>query len=122
MRYPLYIKPVVAGEGLDLAEVYDLSSAWELDWYEFIGLCAAGEAEQLLKDGHTAIGWRIPVNPSGGLSSFMEAAPAQALAQVCEMVWQLRGEAGKRQVEGAKMGLSINFGLQKNCSCVIAKR
>ena len=126
MRYPLYIKPVVetvvAGEELDLAEVYDLSSAWELDWYEFIGLCAEGEAERLLNDGDTALGGRIPVNPSGGLSSFGEAAPAQALAQVCEMVWQLRGEAGKRQVEGAKVGLSINFGLQGNCSCVITKR
>ena len=106
MRYPLYIKPVVetvvAGEELDLAEVYDLSSAWEVDWYEFIGLCADGNAEELLNDGHTVIGGRIPVNPSGGLSSFGEAAPAQALAQVCEMVWQLRGKLENGRLKGPK--------------------
>lgn len=117
-----YEEAGIGPEDLDFAEVYDLSSAWELDWYEFIGLCGAGEAERLLNDGETAIGGKIPVNPSGGLSSFGEAAPAQALAQVCEMVWQLRGKAGKRQVEGAKVGLSINFGLQGNCSCVIVEK
>jgi acetyl-CoA acetyltransferase len=80
------------------------------------------KTERLLNDGETAIGGRIPTNTSGGLSSFGEAAPAQALAQICELVWQLRGAAGKRQVEGAKVGLSINFGLQGNASCVIVKR
>lgn len=109
-------------EDLNLAEVYDLSTAYELDWYEDIGLCKPGEAEKLLNDGETTMGGKIPVNTSGGLSSFGEAAPAQALAQVCELVWQLRGTAGKRQVEGAKVGLSINFGLQGNCSCVILKK
>ena len=76
-----------------MAEVYDLSSALELDWYEDIGLCKEGEAERLLRDGDTAVGGRIPVNPSGGLSCFGEAIPAQAIAQVCELVWQLRGQA-----------------------------
>src|SRR5438309_2167485 len=88
-------------DDLDLAEVYDLSSALELDWYENIGLCKPGEAERLLHDGDTAIGGRIPVNPSGGLSCFGEAVPAQALAQVCELTWQLRGQADGRQVENA---------------------
>ena len=74
-----------------LAEVYDLSSALELDWYEDIGLCGEGEAEKLLRDGATTLGGRVPVNPSGGLSCFGEAIPAQAIAQVCECVWQLRG-------------------------------
>src|SRR3712207_9380105 len=64
-------------EDLSLAEVYDLSSALELDWYENIGLCKAGEAERLLNDGDTTIGGRVPVNPSGGLSCFGEAVPAQ---------------------------------------------
>ena len=109
-------------EDLSLAEVYDLTTAYELDWYEDIGLCEPGEAEKLLNDGETAFGGRIPVNTSGGLSCFGEAAPAQALAQICELVWQLRGTAGKRQVEGANVGLSINFGLQGNCSCVILKK
>jgi acetyl-CoA acetyltransferase len=112
----------IGPEDLDFAEVYDLSSAWELDWYEYIGLCEPGGAERLLRDRDTALGGRIPVNPSGGLSCFGEAAPAQGLAQLCELVWQLRGTAGKRQVEGAKVGLSINFGLQGNCSCMILKK
>ena len=88
-------------DDLDLAEVYDLSTALELDWYENIGLCKPGEAERLLNDGDTTIGGRVPVNASGGLACFGEAVPAQALAQVCEITWHLQGKAGERQVEGA---------------------
>jgi len=117
-----YEEAGIGPEDLDLAEVYDLSTAYELDWYEFIGLCEAGEAERLLNDRETTIGGRIPVNPSGGLACFGEAVPAQAIAQVCELVWQLREEAGPRQVVGAKVGLTINFGLQGNASSVIVKR
>jgi acetyl-CoA acetyltransferase len=109
-------------DDLDLAEVYDLSTALELDWYEQIGLCGAGEAEKLVRDGETTIGGRIPVNPSGGLACFGEAVPAQAIAQVCELTWQLRGTAGERQVEGAKAGLSINQGLFGHGSAVIARK
>jgi len=107
---------------LDLAEVYDLSSALELDWYENIGLCKPGEAERLLRDGDTTLGGRIPVNPSGGLACFGEAVPAQAIAQVCELTWQLRGEAGERQVEGAKLGVTANQGLFGHGSSVVVKR
>ena len=106
-------------EDMSLAEVYDLSSALELDWYEHIGLCKAGEAERLLHDGDTTIGGRVPVNPSGGLACFGEAVPAQALAQVCEVAWQLRGEAGDRQVEGATVGITANQGLFGHGSSVI---
>jgi acetyl-CoA acetyltransferase len=106
-------------EDLDLAEVYDLSSALELDWYENIGLCKPGEAERLLRAGDTTIGGRIPVNPSGGLSCFGEAVPAQAIAQVCELVWQLRGQAEGRQVEGARVGITANQGLFGHGSSVI---
>jgi len=109
-------------DDLDLAEVYDLSSALELDWYENIGLCKEGEAERLLNDGETTIGGRIPVNPSGGLSCFGEAIPAQAIAQVCELTWHLRGQAGERQVEGARVGLTVNQGLFGHGSSVIVKR
>ena len=105
-----------------MAEVYDLSSALELDWYENIGLCKPGEAEKLLRDGDTALGGRIPVNPSGGLACFGEAIPAQAIAQVCELTWQLRGQAGERQVEGAQVGVSANQGLFGHGSAVIVKR
>jgi acetyl-CoA acetyltransferase len=106
-------------EDLHLAEVYDLSTALELDWYENIGLCKPGEAERLLNDGDTAIGGRVPVNPSGGLACFGEAVPAQAIAQVCEVTWQLRGQAEGRQVDGAKVGLTVNQGLFGHGSCVI---
>ena len=86
-----YAEAGIGPEDVDLAEVYDLSSALELDWYEDIGLCGEGEAEKLFRDGATTLGGRVPVNPSGGLSCFGEAIPAQAIAQVCECVWQLAG-------------------------------
>ena len=109
-------------DDLDLAEVYDLSAALELDWYEHIGLCKQGEAERLLRDGDTTIGGRIPVNPSGGLACFGEAVPAQAIAQVCELTWQLRGQAGARQVEGAQVGITANQGLFGHGSSVICRK
>lgn len=107
-------------EDLSLAEVYDLSTALELDWYEDIGLCKAGAAEGLLRDGVTTLGGRIPVNPSGGLASFGEAIPAQAIAQVCELTWQLRGRADGRQVPAARAGIAVNQGLFGHGSAVIA--
>ena len=108
-------------DDVDVAEVYDLSSAMELDWYEQLGFCPAGEAERLLRDGDTAIGGSLPVNPSGGLGAFGEAVPAQAIAQVCELTWQLRGTAGARQVEGAKVGITVNQGLFGHGSSVIVR-
>jgi acetyl-CoA acetyltransferase len=116
-----YEEAGIGPDDLDLAEVYDLSTALELDWYEQIGLCGEGEAEKLVRDGETTIGGRIPVNPSGGLACFGEAVPAQAIAQVCELTWQLRGHAGERQVAGAHAGLSINQGLFGHGSAVIAR-
>ncbi|MGP3953063.1 lipid-transfer protein [Streptomyces sp. 7N604] len=107
---------------LSLAEVYDLSTALELQWYEDLGLCAAGKGAALLREGATALGGRIPVNPSGGLASFGEAVPAQAIAQVCELTWQLRGQAGDRQVPGARAGITANQGLFGHGSAVIAVR
>lgn len=107
---------------LDLAEVYDLSTALELDWYENIGIARPGEAEKLLRDDQTSVGGRIPVNPSGGLASFGEAIPAQAISQLCELTWQLRGEAGGRQVEGARVGLAVNQGLFGHGSAILAQR
>jgi acetyl-CoA acetyltransferase len=116
-----YEEAGIGPEDLSLAEVYDLSSALELDWYEDIGLCKPGEAERLLRDGDTTLGGRIPVNASGGLGCFGEAVPAQALAQVCELTWQIRGEAGERQVQGAKVGITANQGLFGHGSSVIVK-
>ncbi len=117
-----YEQAGIGPEDLSCAEVYDLSTALELDWYEHIGLCERGGAEALLRSGATALGGRIPVNPSGGLACFGEAVPAQAIAQVCELTWQLRGQATGRQVEGARTALSINQGLFGHGSCVIVSR
>ncbi|MEV7545915.1 lipid-transfer protein [Streptomyces sp. NPDC089915] len=109
-------------EDLSLAEVYDLSTALELEWYEDIGLCGEGEGAKLLREGATALGGRVPVNASGGLASFGEAVPAQAVAQVCELTWQLRGTAGARQVPGARVGITANQGLFGHGSAVVAVR
>ncbi len=122
IAHEAYREAGLGPEDMSLAEVYDLSSALELDWYENIGLCGRGEAEKLLRSGDTTIGGRIPVNTSGGLACFGEAVPAQALAQVCELVWQLRGQAGSRQVEGAKAGITANQGLFGHGSSVICTK
>ncbi|MBE8475129.1 lipid-transfer protein [Streptomyces justiciae] len=117
-----YEEAGIGPEDLSLAEVYDLSTALELQWYEDLGLCGAGEGAKLLREGATALGGRIPVNPSGGLASFGEAVPAQAIAQVCELTWQLRGTAGDRQVAGARVGITANQGLFGHGSAVVAVR
>lgn len=117
-----YEEAGIGPEDVDLAEVYDLSSALELDWYEALGICGEGEAEELLRRGCTELGGRLPVNPSGGLSSFGEAIPAQAIAQVCEVVLQLRGGAAGRQVAGARVGITANQGLFGHGSSVVAMR
>jgi acetyl-CoA acetyltransferase len=107
-------------DDIDVAEVYDLSTALELDWYENLGLCKEGEAERLINDGDTTIGGKgVTVNPSGGLACFGEAVPAQAIAQVCEITWQLQGRAGSRQVEGARAGITANQGLFGHGSSVL---
>ncbi len=117
-----YAEAGIGPDDVDLAEVYDLSTALELDWYEDLALCKEGEAERLIRDGDTTVGGRIPVNPSGGLACFGEAIPAQAIAQVCEVVWQLQGRAAGRQVEGATVGITANQGLFGHGSSVIVSR
>jgi acetyl-CoA acetyltransferase len=121
IAHAAYEEAGLGPEDMHVAEVYDLSTALELDWYEQIGLCAPGDAEKLLRDGETTLGGRIPVNPSGGLACFGEAVPAQAIAQVCELTWQLRERARARQVEGAKAGVTVNQGLFGHGSSVICK-
>ena len=114
-----YEEAGIGPEDVDLAEVYDLSTALELDWIEDLQLAPRGEAAALLRAGDTALGGKIPVNVSGGLACFGEAVPAQALSQICELTWQLRGQAGDRQVEGAKVGITANQGLFGHGSSVI---
>jgi acetyl-CoA acetyltransferase len=119
IAHAAYEEASLGPSDLSFAEVYDLSTALELDWYENIGLCEPGGAEALLHSGATTLGGRVPVNPSGGLACFGEAIPAQALAQLCELTFQLRGEAGERQIPDARVGLAINQGLFGHGSCVI---
>ncbi|MEV6754576.1 lipid-transfer protein [Streptomyces sp. NPDC051214] len=122
IAHAAYEEAGIGPDELSLAEVYDLSTALELQWYEDLGLCGEGEGAKLLREGATAPGGRIPVNPSGGLASFGEAVPAQAIAQVCELTWQLRGTAGARQVTGARAGITANQGLFGHGSAVVAVR
>ncbi len=117
-----YEQAGVGPEDLDLASVYDLTGAMELQWYEDIGLCKEGEAEKLLREGATSMGGRIPVCTDGGCTSLGECIPAQALSETVEVVTQLRGDAGARQVEGAKVGFSVNSGKLGNSSAIVYKR
>lgn len=96
----------IGPEDLDVAEVHDAFTIAELMYYEALGLCAKGEAARLLEDGDTSLGGRIPVNPSGGLLSKGHPIGATGLAQIVEIVRQLRGQCGDRQVDGARVGLT----------------
>jgi len=116
-----YEEAGLSPKDVSVAEVYDLSTALELDWIEDLGLCKRGAAAALTRKGATRVGGKIPVIPSGGLACFGEAVPAQALAQVCELTWQLRGQAGERQVANAKVGITANQGLFGHGSSVIVK-
>jgi acetyl-CoA acetyltransferase len=107
---------------LDLIECQDTDAARELLAYHELGLCAAGEQAKLLADGTVALGGRQPVNPSGGLLSKGEPLGASGLGQVVELVHQLRGEAGGRQVAGARVGLAHTIGRGANASVVIVSR
>lgn len=91
---------------VDLAEVHDAFTIAELMYCEALGFCERGEAKDLLERGETEIAGRIPINPSGGLLCRGHPLGATGIAQVCEAVWQLRGQAGARQVPAAKVALT----------------
>ncbi|QSB49934.1 thiolase family protein [Parageobacillus toebii] len=96
---------------VQVAEVHDAAAPGELWAYEHLGLCAPGDGARLVESGATEIGGRIPVNPSGGLIAKGHPVGATGIAQIAEIVWQLRGQAGKRQIPGqAKVGLTHNAG------------
>ena len=95
---------------LDLVELHDAAAPAELVLYEELGLCAPGDGAKLLRSGATTIGGRIPVNPSGGLLSKGHPIGASGCAQIVEIVDQLRGRAGAKQVEGARIALAENGG------------
>ncbi|MEU8683053.1 beta-ketoacyl synthase N-terminal-like domain-containing protein [Streptomyces sp. NPDC048611] len=98
-------------EDVDVIELHDCFSVNELLTYEALGMCADGESGKLVADGATTHGGQWVVNPSGGLISKGHPLGATGLAQAAELVWQLRGTAGGRQVPGARVGLAHNIGL-----------
>ncbi len=97
-------------EDIDLAEVHDCFSTAELVHYEDLGFCKKGEGGQFIQEGHSDLGGKIPINTSGGLLSKGHVIGATGISQIIEIVRQLKGQAGKRQVEGARIGLQHNAG------------
>ena len=102
----------IGPEDLDVIECHDASAPAELMYYEEFGLCKTGEGGALFDSGATKIGGRIPVNPSGGLLRKGHPVGASGLAQFTELTEQLRGQSGKRQIEGARVGMAQNGGGQ----------
>ena len=100
----------IGPEDVSCAELHDASASAELELIEALGLAAPGGAVGLVRDGATSIGGRIPVNTSGGLLAKGHPVGATGIAQLCEATWQLRGEAGGRQVAGARVALTQNAG------------
>jgi benzoylsuccinyl-CoA thiolase BbsB subunit len=93
-------------EDLDVVELHDAFSIAELMYYEALGLCGPGEGSKLIRSGETTFGGRVVVNPSGGLLAKGHPVGASGAAQVAELFWQLTGQAGARQVRGARIGLA----------------
>jgi acetyl-CoA acetyltransferase len=111
----VYEKSGIGPEDVDVVELHDCFTANELLTYEALGLCKEGEAEKFIWDGDNTYGGKFVTNPSGGLLSKGHPLGATGLAQCTELVWQLRGQADKRQVEGAKVALQHNLGLGGAC-------
>ena len=98
-------------ENVDVVELHDCFSCNEMITYEGLGLCPEGKGGEFVDSGAQTYGGQVVVNPSGGLISKGHPLGATGLAQCAELNWQLRGEADKRQVEGAKLALQHNLGL-----------
>lgn len=116
-----YEQAGIGPDDLDLAEVQDGDAFSEIEYYEELGFCERGEGGRLIEEGVTDIGGRLPVNPSGGLQAKGEPLGASHYGQIYEIVKQVRGEAGPRQVEGARVGLAQVFGAWGHCGVTILK-
>jgi acetyl-CoA acetyltransferase len=106
----IYNETGIGPEDLDCVELHDASAISEIMYYEYLGLCGEGQGGRFVKDGHSRLGGKIPVNTSGGLMRKGHPIGATGTSQICELVWQLRGEAGDRQVDGARTALAENGG------------
>ncbi|MCY4345110.1 MAG: thiolase family protein [Gammaproteobacteria bacterium] len=109
-------------DDIDLVELHDCFATAEILHYENLGLCGDGEAGRMIDDGEVALGGRIPVNVSGGLLSKGHPLGATGIANICEVSTHLRGEAGERQVEGARIGMTHVIGLGSACGIHILER
>jgi acetyl-CoA acyltransferase len=117
-----YQKAGIGPEDVDVAEVHDGMAPAELMLYEELGLCEEGGGGRMIDEGKTEITGPVPVNPSGGLAAKGHPVGATGLAQVAEIVWQLRGEAGERQVSNPRVGLTENAGgwvIDDNAACTV---
>jgi len=112
----------ITADDLDLIELHDCFATAELLHYENLGICGEGEAGRMIDEGETTIGGRIPVAPSGGLLSKGHPLGATGVANIVEIVWHLREQAGARQVEGAKVGLAHVIGLGSACTIHILQK
>ena len=112
----------IGPEDVDLVELHDCFATAEILHYENLGLCGDGEAGKLIDDGDVALGGRIPVNVSGGLLSKGHPLGATGIANIYEVSTHLRGEAGARQVEGAKIGLTHVIGLGSACGIHVLEK
>jgi len=117
-----YAMAGIGPEDLDVVELHDCFATAELLHYENLGLCKEGESGRLIDGKETWLGSRIPVNVSGGLLSKGHPAGATGVANIFEAATQLRGEAGARQVEGARTGLTHVVGLGASCAVHILQR
>ncbi|MDE0941388.1 MAG: thiolase family protein [Alphaproteobacteria bacterium] len=118
-----YERAGVGPEDISVAEVHDATAMGEIVQIENLGFCDFGDGGATSAGGETALGGRIPVNPSGGLECKGHPIGATGLCQIQELVTQLRGEAGDRQVEGARIGLAENggglYGIEESVASVI---
>ena len=112
----------IGPDQVDVVELHDCFTTNEVLTYEALSLCPPGGAEQFVADGDNTYGGRVVTNPSGGLLSKGHPLGATGLAQCAELVTQLRGRAGVRQVEGARTGLQHNLGLGGACVVTMYQR
>ena len=118
----VYEKSGIGPEDVNVVELHDCFTANELLTYEGLGLCPEGGAEKFIWDGDNTYGGKYVTNPSGGLLSKGHPLGATGLAQCTELVWQLRGTAEQRQVEGARIALQHNLGLGGACVVTMYRR
>ena len=117
-----YEQAGLGAEDLSLVELHDCFATAEMLHYENLGLCKDGEAGMMIDEGHVELGGKIPVNVSGGLLSKGHPLGATGIANIYEVCSHLRGEAGKRQVEGAKIGMTHVIGLGTACAIHILEK